>query len=127
MPGGYKGWGRNWKCWKCWNTNIEKQGNIKIMVENMRKRVSGMSNWNAPGPDGVKGLWFKKFTDLNDRVAKHSPACLNTGIEPPWVTKGRILLIMKDRKKDGVASSYRPIACLNIMWKLLTGINGDEI
>ena len=106
-------------------TNVEKQGNIKITVESMRKRVSGMLNWKAPGPDGVQGFWFKKLTNLHDWVTKHSQACLNTGIEPPWVTKGRIQLIMKDIKKGGVASSYRPIACLTIMWKILTGINGD--
>ena len=34
---------------------------------------------------------------------------------------------MKDSKKGGVTSTYRPIACLPIMWKLLTGIIGDEI
>ena len=34
---------------------------------------------------------------------------------------------MKDIRKGGVASSYRPIACLTNMWKFLTGINGDEI
>ena len=90
-------------------TNVEKQVNIKITVESMQKGVSGLSNWKAPGTDGVQGFWFKELTNLHDRVTKHSQACLNTGIEPQWVTKGRILLIMKDIKKGVVASSYRPI------------------
>ena len=68
-----------------------------------------------------------KLTNSHDRVTKHSQACLNTGIEPPWVTKGRTLLIMKNIKKGGVAGSYIPIACLTIMWKFLTEINADEI
>ena len=96
-------------------TNAEKQRNVKITVKSMRKRVSGMSNWKAPGPDDVQASWFKKLTNLHDRVKKHSQACLNTGIELPWVAKGRILLIMKDIRKGGVASSYRPIACLTNM------------
>ena len=37
-------------------------------------------------------------------------ASLNTGIAPPWVTKGRTLLIMKDIKKGGVPCSYKTIA-----------------
>ena len=86
-----------------------------------------MSNWKAREPDGVQEFWLKKLTDLLDRVTKHSQACLNTGIEPLWVTKCRTLLIMKNIKKGGVAGSYIPIACLTIMWKFLTEINADEI
>ena len=64
-------------------TNFQKQGNIKITVESMPKRVSGMSNWRAPGPDGVQGFWLKKLTNLHERVTKHSQTFLSTGIEPP--------------------------------------------
>ena len=37
------------------------------------------------------------------------------------------MLMMKASKKGGIASNYRPIACLPIMWKSLTGITEDEI
>ena len=67
------------------------------------------------------------MTNLHERLAKHLQAFLSNGIVPPWRTKGRIVLIMKDSEKDGVASIYTPIACLPIMWNLLTGIIGDEI
>ena len=108
-------------------SNVEKQGNIKITVESIWKRTAGMSNWNTREPDRVQEFWLKKLTNSHDRVTKHSQACLNTGIKPPGVTKGRTLLIMKNIKKGGVAGSYIPIACLTIMWKFLTEINGDEI
>ena len=65
--------------------------------------------------------------NLHDGLAKHLQACLNNGIVTPWMTKSRTVLIMKGSKKRGVASNYRPIACLPIMWKLLTQISGDEI
>ena len=100
---------------------------IMITVESIRKCVSGMLNWKVPGPDCVQGFWFKRMANLHDRLVKHLQACLNTGIVPSWMTKGRTVLIMKDCKKGGVTGNYRPIACLLIMWKLLTGINGDEI
>ena len=67
------------------------------------------------------------MTNLHERLAKHLQAFLSNGIVPPWRTKGRIVLIMKDSKKGGVASNYRPTACLPIMWNSLTGIIGDEI
>ena len=37
------------------------------------------------------------------------------------------MLIQKDRSKGRVASNYRPIICLPLAWKLLTGIFYDEI
>ena len=39
----------------------------------------------------------------------------------------RIVLIQKDPSKGTVASNYRPIACLPIMWKLLTGMFAESI
>ena len=65
--------------------------------------------------------------DLHGWLAKYLQACFSTGIVFPWMTKDRTVLIMKGSKKGKLASNYRPIACLSIMWKLLTAIIGDEI
>ena len=81
--------------------------NKRITVESIRKCVSGTSNWKAPAPDGAQGFWFKRMTNLHDRLSKQLQACLNNGIVPPWMTKCRTVLIMKDSKKDEVASNYR--------------------
>ena len=43
------------------------------------------------------------------------------------MVKGRTVLIQKDPAKVTVANKYRPIACLPLMWKLLTGIFADKI
>ena len=41
---------------------------------------------------------------------------------PESMVKGRTVLIQKDPANGTVASNYRPIACLPLMWKLLTGV-----
>ena len=41
--------------------------------------------------------------------------------------KGRTVFIQKDPKKGTVAGNYCPIACLPIIWKLLTGTFSDKI
>ena len=46
---------------------------------------------------------------------------------PSWLTRGRTLLLQKDKSKGNVASNYRPITCLPLMWKLLTGVITDQI
>ena len=37
------------------------------------------------------------------------------------------MLIQKDPTKDNAVGNYRPIACLNVLWKLLTGIITDKL
>ena len=46
---------------------------------------------------------------------------------PSWLTRGRISLLQKDKSKGNAASNYRPITCLPLMWKLLTGVIADQI
>ena len=46
---------------------------------------------------------------------------------PSCLTKGRTLLLQTHKSKGNVTSSYRPITCLPIMWKLLTGVIADQI
>ena len=46
---------------------------------------------------------------------------------PSWLTRGRTSLLQKDASKGNVASNYRPLTCLPLMWKLLTGVIADQI
>ena len=43
------------------------------------------------------------------------------------MTEASTVLIMKDIKKGNVASNYRPVTCLPMMYKLLTGIIGEYL
>ena len=42
------------------------------------------------------------------------------------VVEGKTILVMKDSKKGTEVGNYRPIACLNLIWKLLTAIISDK-
>ena len=43
------------------------------------------------------------------------------------MTTGRTAPVQKDKSKGNVARNYRPITCLPIMWKLLTGIISERL
>ena len=43
------------------------------------------------------------------------------------MTTGRTVLVQKDKSNGNVASNYRPITCLPIMWKPLTGIISERL
>ena len=44
-----------------------------------------------------------------------------------WMTKGRTILMQKDKEKGKAASNYRPITCLPLVGKLLIGVIAEEI
>ena len=46
---------------------------------------------------------------------------------PSWLTRGRASLLQKDKSKGNVASNYRPITCLPLMWNLWTDVIADRI
>ena len=43
------------------------------------------------------------------------------------MTTGRTVLLLKDKSEVNEVSNYRPITCLPLMWKLLTGVVAVEI
>ena len=46
---------------------------------------------------------------------------------PSWLVKSRTFLIQKDPAKGNVVGNYRPIACLNLLWKLKARIIADKL
>ena len=105
----------------------EEQEDIIITAEDIRNGVSKMANWNAAGPDLVQGFWFKKLTRLHSRLQECLQDCIYKGNVPEWMVRGRTVLTQKDTAKGPQASNYHPIACLPMMWKLLTGVMGEKL
>ena len=85
-----------------------------------------MPKWKSLGPDLVQGFWLKSFSSLHERVRSQPKECLDSEFVPSWLTRGRTSLLEKD-KKGNVASNYRPITCLPLMWKSLIGVIADQI
>ena len=105
----------------------DKQEEIIITENMMKKALMKLPNWKAPGPDGVQGFWIKQLTGLHTKMAQYLNECLETAQTPDWMTAGRTVLIQKDKEKGNTPGNYRPITCLPIMWKILTSILSDEI
>ena len=43
------------------------------------------------------------------------------------LSRRRTVLLQKDKIKSNIASNHRPITCLPLMCKLLSGLNSDQI
>ena len=46
---------------------------------------------------------------------------------PSCLTRGRTALLQRDKSKGNIASKYRLVTCLPLMWKLLSGVIADQI
>ena len=46
--------------------------------------------------------------------------CLQDAQVPEWMTEGKTKLIQKDPSKGTAPNNYRPITCLQMMWKIST-------
>ena len=46
---------------------------------------------------------------------------------PSWLVAGRTILLLKDPSKGSEASNYRPVASLNLLWKILSGIFAQKV
>ena len=90
-------------------------------------RSKKIPNWKTPGPDGFQGYWIKKLTALDERMADQMNDSINNRVTiPVWMTTGRTVLCQKDQGIGSAVDNYRPISCLSLAWKLMTGIITDS-
>ena len=107
--------------------NVKKQEKMDFTTGSLRKMLCRMPNWRSPGPDLVQGFWLKKFSSFHESVRLQLKEYLDSGFVPSWFTRGKTSLLQKDKNKGSIASNYRPITCLPLMWKLLTGVISNQI
>ena len=104
------------------NVNEEVNYNDCLTLDLWQRVVRKSKPWKAHGPDGLQGYWWKVFTHANVALYHLVLHHLTTGKSLPqrWITEGRIILIHKSGPRSDPAN-FRPIACLNTCYKLLTG------
>ena len=108
------------------STRVPQQ-RLLINNDTVASQLRKLSNWKVPGLDEVHGNWLKNFKSLHQRLAHHLKYTVENQQTPTWMITGRTTLVQKDKSKGNAASNYRPITCLPMMWKLLTGIISDQL
>ena len=82
--------------------------------------ICRLRNWASPGPDGIRGFWWKQFSSVHDFLCANFHKLLVGDMPiPHWFPIGRTLLIPKSHDLSN-PQNYRPITCLNIIYKLWT-------
>lgn len=104
------------------------QNRMLITIDKIRKQCRKMPNWKAPGKDKVQGYWIKNLTKMHNRIAEQlNKILMGEDDLPEWMTYGHTVLCQKDVTKGNTVDNYRPITCLPLMWKLMTGVISEEM
>ena len=86
------------------------------------KVLRKMPNNKAPGRDCITAFWVKYLSSLHGHLRKLFTEVWEGNIQlPSWIIKLKTILLAKNNETRN-PKNYRPIACLNITYKLFTGI-----
>ena len=101
-------------------TNVPAQQLVDLTLPELHNIIRNTQNWKSPGPDGVQNFWVKRFGSIHTNLLKIINDIVrgNRAIEK-WLPIGRTYLLYKG-KDPKQPRNYRPITCLNTMYKLLT-------
>ncbi|XP_030754463.1 uncharacterized protein LOC115881195 [Sitophilus oryzae] len=98
-----------------------------ITKEEVVARLKKANNWKASGPYGIPNFWLKRLPAAHECLARNYNYILNNPENiPHWLTVGRTTLIFKSGDTEN-PKNYRPITCLNTIYKILTGIIADKL
>ena len=110
-----------------WIKNLEKnycknvrQQPYKITKEILNKAVSKLFLRKSPGRDLIKGYWCKRLSFYKKHLLKLFRETYKGMLNlPNQLILARTALLPKSQDTKN-AKNYRPIACLNIVYKLYT-------
>lgn len=102
---------------------------VSITVEQIQKQLQKLKPYKAPGPDGIPNIVLTKCADLLiPRLHRiYEAMYLRSLIYKPWKCFTTVVLRKPGKPRYDVPKAYRPIALLNTMWKVLTGIVAEQL
>ena len=97
--------------------------------ETWKDIFSRVKPWKATGPDGIQGFWWKHLPEAKQRLRQWCEAATRNPRKavPKWMCRGRIVLIPKVKTGPNGPGDFRPIACLNTCYKILTAMMARQI
>jgi len=98
-------------------------------MEQIRAQCKKLKPFKAPGPDGIPNVVLMKCADLlAGRLCHIYRAMLDKNLlYKPWKEFITIVLRKPCKPSYDTPKAYRPIALLNMMWKVITAIIANHI
>ncbi|KAK5972866.1 hypothetical protein GCK32_021223 [Trichostrongylus colubriformis] len=116
-----------------WSRALRPLGETRVdpslSEEEWKTLFSRIKPWKATGPDGIQGFWWKNLPVAKDRLKAWCIKVLREPREgiPRWLCRGKVVLIPKGKSVGLGPGDFRPIACLNTCYKVLTAMIANRI
>ena len=94
---------------------------VTIPINIWGEVIQSTPSWKAPGRDRIPIFWWKRLSVASMQMREICILVLQGHLDlPQWLVEGVTVLLPK--KKGGCLkpSDYRPIACLNVQYKMFT-------
>jgi hypothetical protein len=101
--------------------------NESITSEDIKQTIKKLHNWKAPGLDKIQNYWWKNFPYLHHHLSIHINRIMQIPeLMPDFLNHGITYLKPKsDNTQD--PKNYRPITCLNTLFKIITSIIATKV
>ncbi|VDL87673.1 unnamed protein product, partial [Nippostrongylus brasiliensis] len=101
----------------------------RLSDETWNDIFSRIKPWKATGPDGIQGYWWKHLPEAKLRLRQWCETATNNPRKAitRWLCRGRVVLIPKGKSGPHGPGDFRPIACLNTCYKVLTAMLARQI
>ncbi|XP_066933825.1 uncharacterized protein [Clytia hemisphaerica] len=94
----------------------------EITVEEVRVALGKTQKWKSPGIDKVQNFWLNYLPSMHRVLTFFLNELVgNPNSIPEWLTEGVTYLLPKSEDTKN-PNNYRPITCLNTIYKLLTSV-----
>ena len=94
---------------------------VQVTKEMIFESVRKKRNWSSPGEDKIKNFWMKRMNVFHQDIATAWNVIITKRLDiPSWLRSGRSVMVPK--KDNPSASDFRPITCLNTLYKLITSV-----
>ena len=101
---------------------ISSIANFEPTLQDLKREIKKRKNWSSPGVDGIQNFWWKKFPSIHENlVGTMRKWCIRPEEMLNIIPVGKTFLIPKTNRLD-LPSEYRPITCLNTIYKVFTGL-----
>lgn len=102
------------------HTDIPEQAEYMVTCEELQQIINRTHNWKTPGSDNIHNFWYKKFTSTHNFLTKYINLIIRNPTEcPDFLMEGTTYIKPKNSDTQNPAN-YRPITCLQTLYKIIT-------
>lgn len=109
------------------NADVEDMLAPEVTDTVLSNIISNTHNWKGTGSDNIHNYWYKKFTCIHSYLLNQINGFIRKPETiPSFLSEGRTYLLPKGKISQDPAK-YRPITCLQTIYKIITSCVGELI